>query len=143
MIHTGVFFLVLDQTAKFFVSHSLKLNETIPVIKNIFHITLVFNSGCAFGLFRDQPGSFFYLASAAAIIPLLYFLARHKNENIFHNLAVVLIIFGSISNLADRLRLGYIIDFLDFRVWPVFNFGDTAITIGVLIFLLRLFICRT
>lgn len=134
----GVLFLVIDQAIKFFLVRSLNLNETIPVIKNIFHITLVFNTGCAFGLFKNQPNLFFLLISLTALIFLIYFFTHLKKENIFYKLAAILLVAGSISNLIDRLRFGYVIDFLDFRIWPVFNLGDTAITIGVAIFALQL-----
>jgi len=77
--------------------------------------------------------------SVVAIIFLIYFFKRLKKEDMLYKLAAILLIAGSTSNLIDRLRFGYVIDFLDFRIWPVFNLGDTAITIGVMIFILRLF----
>jgi len=139
LIFAGAFFLIADQTIKFFLLQSLKPNETVPVIKNIFHITLVFNTGCAFGLLKDQPSLFFLMISLSAIILLIFFFSRFKEEDILYKLAAVLLIAGSASNLIDRFRFGYVVDFLDFRIWPVFNLGDTAITIGVGIFILRLF----
>ena len=123
--------LAIDQAAKYFLAHSLRPNETVPLIKNIFHITLVLNTGCAFGLFKDKSHLYFLSLSAAAVIFLVYFLMRLKKEDTALRLAVLLLITGSVSNLIDRARFGYVIDFLDFRIWPVFNFGDSAITIGV------------
>lgn len=142
LILTGIIVLIADQAVKFFLVSFLKPSETIPIIKNIFHITLVFNTGCAFGLFRDQSVLFFITAALIAIILLIYFLQSVKTAKIFSELAATLIIAGSLSNLIDRFRCGYVIDFLDFRVWPVFNLGDTAITIGVSIFILQLLIKR-
>jgi len=139
LIFIGALFLAADQSAKFFLTHFLKPNETCPVIKNIFHITLILNTGCAFGLFRNKPSLFFMVISVVAIIFLIYFFKRLKKEDMLYKLAAILLIAGSTSNLIDRLRFGYVIDFLDFRIWPVFNLGDTAITIGVMIFILRLF----
>lgn len=130
----GIIFLAADQIIKFLLIRSLNPGETIPLIKNIFHITLVFNTGCAFGLLRNQPSLFFLTVSFTAVIFLIYFLRHLKDENLFCELAAVLLIAGSTSNLIDRIRFGYVVDFLDFRIWPVFNLGDTAITIGIVLF---------
>ena len=131
-------FLSIDQAIKFFLMHSLIPGESIPVIKNVFYVTLVFNTGCAFGLCKSQPNLFFIVSTMAAIIALACLLIRLKSKDEFYRLAAVLLIAGSLSNLIDRLRFGYVIDFLDFRIWPVFNLADTAISIGVFILIVQL-----
>lgn len=130
--------LAIDQAVKYFLTHSLSPNETVPLIKNIFHITLVLNTGCAFGLFKDQSRLHFLLLSIAAVIFLIYFLTKLKKGDTVSRLAVLLLITGSASNLIDRAKFGYVIDFLDFRVWPVFNLGDSAITIGAALLIFQL-----
>lgn len=140
LVSIGIFFLAADQAIKFFLVHFLKPNESIPIIKNILHITLVFNTGCAFGLFKSQPTLIFIIISLTAVIFFIYFLKHIKRSYVFTQLGLILLISGSVSNLIDRFRFGYVIDFLDFRIWPVFNLGDTAITIGVSIFILQLFL---
>ncbi|MCX5716697.1 MAG: signal peptidase II [Candidatus Omnitrophica bacterium] len=142
IILAGLFVITLDQVVKFYLSGALQPNSSIPVIKDIFHITLVYNTGAAFGLFKDQPLLFFIGVSAVAITYLIYFLKVVDKAKLFLTLALVLILAGSISNLIDRFRVGCVIDFLDFRVWPVFNLGDSAITVGVLILVLHLFLKR-
>ncbi|MDD5449590.1 MAG: signal peptidase II [Candidatus Omnitrophica bacterium] len=136
----GVIFLTADQIIKVVLVHSFAPGQSAPVIKNVFHITLVFNKGCAFGLFKNQPALFFPVVSLAAVGFLIYFLRHLRDESIVCRLAAILLIAGSLSNLIDRLRYGYVVDFLDFRVWPVFNLGDTAITIGIFIFIVHLFL---
>lgn len=131
---TGISVFLADQLVKVFLVNFLKPSESIPVIKGIFHITLVYNTGCAFGLFRDQPAAVFLLVSSAVAIYLVYILSRLKGRHLLYELAAVLLLAGSISNTLDRLRLGHVVDYLDFRIWPVFNLGDTAITIGVILF---------
>jgi len=138
LIAAGLFFLIADQVVKLFITSRLSPSETIPVIENIFHITLVFNNGCAFGLFKGQPNVIFFAISISAVIFLTFFLIRLHKNLIIYRLAAILMIAGALSNLIDRLRVGYVIDFLDFRIWPVFNLGDTAITIGVSIFIVRI-----
>lgn len=125
--------LILDQISKFYISSALSLGQSIPVVRGIFHISLVYNTGCAFGLLKNQK-IFFILLSAAAVFYIirdLFFNCRRYSLS--RRVALGLILGGAAGNLLDRLRLGYIIDFLDFRVWPVFNAADSAITVGIIV----------
>ena len=65
-----------------------------------------------------------------------------KKRMIANNIAIAFILGGAISNLIDRIRFGYVIDFLDFRVWPVFNFADSFITVGAIILFFNIFISK-
>lgn len=93
------------------------------------HLTLVRNTGAAFGLFRDQT-IIFILISAAAIIFIGFYLIKKKTS---YYLPLALILGGAVGNLIDRLRFGYVVDFIDLRFWPVFNVADSCITIGAVI----------
>jgi signal peptidase II len=129
----------LDQVSKYLISSLIIPGDSIPIIKNIFHITLVHNTGIAFGMFKNQV-AIFILVSSIAIILILYNLFQHKRNGGLHKLelnALCLILGGAIGNLIDRVMFGYVIDFLDFRIWPVFNIADSAITIGIIILLVR------
>ena len=131
--------VISDRAAKIFFSNLLDVGETIPVFKNIFHFTLVHNTGMAFGLFKDH-GVVFIIIPAVAIALLMYNIYYYReNEQISRSyiFALALILGGAIGNLVDRISLGYVVDFLDFRVWPVFNVADSAITIGAVIILLE------
>jgi len=133
-ITTIVFF---DRILKIFFSQLLSMGESIPVIRNVFHLTLVHNTGIAFGLFKNQ-GIVFIVISAIAIILFSTYLYLHREDErfgLFYIFAFSLIIGGALGNLIDRLYFGYVIDFIDFRVWPVFNLADSAITIGTIIIL--------
>lgn len=133
VVALSVLILVLDQISKFYISSALSLGQSIPVIRDVFHISLVYNTGCAFGLFRNQK-IFFILLSAAVILYILWDLfSRGRLYSLSRRAALGLVLAGAMGNLLDRLRLGYIIDFLDLRVWPVFNLADSAITIGIII----------
>jgi len=122
--------LCLDQASKFIVVRNLSLNQSLPVIKNIFHLTLVHNRGAAFGVFKNQV-SWFILTSIFAIV--LIFLNFKKPRHTLYNFSLGLILAGAAGNLIDRLFLGYVVDFLDFRIWPVFNIADSSITIGAIL----------
>ncbi|MDP3786586.1 MAG: signal peptidase II [Candidatus Omnitrophota bacterium] len=93
------------------------------------HLTLVRNTGAAFGLFRDQA-VIFILISVIAIIFIGFYLIKKKTS---YYLPLALILGGAVGNLIDRLRFGYVVDFIDLRFWPVFNVADSCITIGAII----------
>jgi signal peptidase II len=95
------------------------------------------NSGIAFGLFSSATPVVILLTSAA-VAWMLYFFARSGARHPVLPIALGLVIGGSVSNLVDRVRLGHVTDFLDFRFWPAFNLADTFIVVGVAILLLTL-----
>jgi len=132
----------LDRFSKIYFFHSLSLGESWPVLRGIFHITLVHNTGIAFGLFKNQ-GIVFIIIPLIAIILLIFniYYYRNNQEELSRTYIVAfsLILGGAIGNLIDRIYFGYVIDFLDFRIWPVFNLADSAITIGAAIILLLVF----
>lgn len=134
--------ILIDRLTKAFFSDLLSYGESLPVIKNVLHMTLVYNTGIAFGLFKDQ-GAVFIIMPIIAIILLIFnvYYYRQNDEFISHTyiIAFSLILGGAIGNLIDRIRYGYVIDFIDFRVWPVFNVADSAITIGAVIIAIKCF----
>ena len=123
--------LSLDKLIKFFITKNLFQNQSIPIIKGIFHITLVHNRGAAFGILKNQI-PLFIITSLFAII-LIYFELKENRQSKSYSIALSLILAGALGNLIDRLFFGYVIDFLDFRIWPVFNVADSAITIGAIL----------
>jgi len=133
--------LIIDQLTKFIVLNNLQLGESLPVIKNVFHISLVCNKGVAFGLFSDQ-GLIFVWISFVAILIICYILSCYKKQFLNRRSTQVflsLVLAGAIGNLIDRIRFGCVVDFLDFRIWPVFNVADSAITVGTILLVLQMF----
>ena len=126
----------IDQFTKFLIRKNFQLNESIPIIKNIFYFTYVTNTGSAFGLFKNLNW-FFMLFSIVVIIAIFYYLRKkiYEKEK-FLQLAVGLLLGGTIGNMIDRILYGAVTDFLDFRVWPVFNVADSAVTISVIILII-------
>ncbi|MDD5477121.1 MAG: signal peptidase II [Candidatus Omnitrophica bacterium] len=123
--------IFLDQITKFLAVRLLRLNTPVILIKNFLNLTLVHNRGAAFGLFQNQL-FMFVLISIFAIALILHNLRNKKNSFIF-KLSLSLILGGSAGNLIDRLRFGFVIDFLDLRIWPVFNLADSVITIAAIL----------
>ncbi|MDD5496407.1 MAG: signal peptidase II [Candidatus Omnitrophica bacterium] len=130
LISSSIF--VFDRIIKAFVCERLSEAQSIKVIPGIFHITLVFNKGAAFGILKDQR-LFFVLLSIAVISLIVVYLWRNNLKDYILFLALALLLGGACGNLLDRVRFGYVIDFLDFRIWPVFNVADSSITIGAVI----------
>jgi len=134
--------LIIDQLTKFIVFKNFQPGESLPVIKNIFHISLVCNKGVAFGVFsKNIAGAAFIWISYVSVIIIIFIFAFYKK--FFHKgrpaqVFLSLILAGAIGNLIDRIRFGCVIDFLDFRIWPVFNVADSAITIGTVLLILQM-----
>lgn len=95
------------------------------------------NTGAAFGIFRSQT-IFFVIISLIAVVAIVIYIKRSARPSYFKDIALALILGGAFGNLVDRLFFGYVIDFLDFRVWPVFNVADSAITIGTVLLIFSL-----
>jgi signal peptidase II len=118
-----------DQATKAIVSSSLALGESVDVAGplSIHHVQ---NSGIAFGLFPTATSGVIVL-TGIAVTWMLVFFARSGGRHPILPVAVGLLLGGSLSNLVDRIRLGHVTDFLDFRFWPAFNLADAFIVAGV------------
>ena len=124
--------LLVDQFSKFLILKYLGLNATYVVIKGIFSITPTLNTGGGFGILPDLT-FLFILISILTIIFIIYTLLSRKLKGKIFVYSISMILAGALGNLVDRLRLGAVIDFIDFKVWPVFNIADSSITIGVIV----------
>ena len=118
-----------DQVTKWIVSSSLSLGESVDVVGplSIHHVQ---NSGIAFGLFPTATAGVIVL-TGVAVTWMLVFFARSGGRHPILPVALGLLLGGSVSNLVDRVRLGHVTDFLDFRFWPAFNLADSFIVAGV------------
>lgn len=133
----AVLIFILDRVTKYIAVNYLAPGQSAEIIRNIFHFTLVLNSGAAFGLFRGGTIVFIIL-SLLVIAFIVVYIFRQKTKDTAISVALGLVLGGAAGNLLDRARFGYVIDFLDFRVWPVFNIADSAITVGAALLVLRI-----
>lgn len=134
-IAVALVILLVDQILKYIVRLNFNLGETIPVIEDVFHLTYVQNTGAAFGILAEHR-LFFIVFSVLVIVAMPVFLRRLldiKGRNRLFSLCLGLILGGAAGNLIDRIVFGYVIDYLDFRIWPVFNLADSAIVVGSLL----------
>lgn len=123
----------LDQLSKIWAINDLKAIGSIPIIQNMFHLTYVENRGAAFGMFQNNQIVFIIVAVVASIVGLYYI--YKKKLNLLGNISIVLIISGAIGNLIDRVRLGFVVDYFDFRfIWDyVFNVADIFVVVGTIL----------
>ena len=131
----------LDQITKFYISSSMSLHGSFPVIDGLFNITYIRNTGAAFGfLAKASPiirSTFLIAVTIAVILLIVYYIFKIKDEEKFYSFPLSLILAGAVGNLIDRVRFGDVVDFLDFYIgsyhWPAFNVADSAISIGAVI----------
>ncbi len=128
--------LLADQLSKIWIRANLDTGQTL-FDTGFLQITNIHNTGAAFGLFLQQSLVLTIIAFISIPAILLCVVLSHRCLPFLHNMlgksALGLVLGGTIGNLIDRLRFGYVTDFIDFRIWPTFNIADSAITIGIII----------
>ena len=122
--------VIADQITKYFVCINMDLGETIPVIKNVVHLTYIINPGAAFGLFPHQDVLFLGIVMIL-LLAFAWLRDRIPQKPVYFPLSIGLVLGGAVGNALDRCRIGGGVDFFDFRIWPIFNVADIAICIGV------------
>jgi len=132
----GVVTLV-DQVSKWWVLRHFTLGETLPVT-SFFSLTLVYNTGSAFGMFQGNNKALLILAFV--ILGILIYSARGLCERggRWGALGVAFVLGGAVGNIIDRIRYGQVVDFFDFHFWPVFNVADSAISVGAALLMIGL-----
>jgi len=138
--------VLADQITKALILQYLPLHHSIPVIEGFFDLTHILNPGGAFGLMADMSvvvrTVVFLFISSLAVGLILYFYIKTPPGYALLATGFALIFGGAIGNLIDRVRFGMVVDFLDFYIgkyhWPAFNIADSAITVGLFIFIYHL-----
>jgi signal peptidase II len=133
--------VVFDQATKLVVDRWMALHESLEVIDGFLRLTYVRNRGAAFGILSDAElpyqAALFSLLSLGALFAIALYAWRLPAESRLPKAALALIMGGAVGNLIDRVRLGYVIDFVDAHIgphhWPAFNVADSAISIGVVL----------
>ncbi len=120
----------IDRLSKHYVETHMSLGMSIPIIHDFFHITYIINPGAAFGILEYQTG-FFIAVSIIMIAAAIWYVPRIPLKHRLLRLGIGALAGGAVGNLIDRVYYGGVIDFFDFRIWPVFNVADMAIVCGV------------
>ena len=126
----AVLMIVVDQVTKYYVVTHFALGESVSVLDGIFHWTFILNPGAAFGMLEGSRWLFVLIA--VIVVAAMWFLRKEIDAlGLWARIGAALFAGGAIGNLIDRARQGLVIDFFDFRIWPVFNVADIAICTGV------------
>lgn len=121
--------VLFDQMVKRLIMSDMTLGMSIPVLPGIFHITYIQNPGAAFGILVQQRWLFIavgFLFVGATV----WFHRRIRRASRWMQCGISLLLGGAVGNLIDRIQWGQVVDFLDFRIWPVFNIADISIVVG-------------
>lgn len=138
--------ILVDQIAKFIILQKVPLYDRIEVIRGFFQVTHVHNSGAVWGIFSNHPrvlvSKIITVLSLAALFIVFYYFFRIQAKCYLELTSLSFIIGGALGNITDRIKQGYVVDFLDFYIkdahWPTFNLADSFITVGVIILVISI-----
>jgi len=128
-----------DQLLKYLVQKNLPVGRSFTLFDHVLKLTHVHNTGAAFSLF---VGFSPYLAAVGLVVAAVVVYLHHRTPagSLALQFGLALVLGGSLGNLLDRVTRHYVIDYLDFIVWPVFNLADLSINAGVIILAYQLFV---
>lgn len=133
----------LDQFTKFLIVQNMEEGGSIPVLGEFLSITSHRNSGAAWGMFQNQM-IFFYIVTIIVLVILVYVYIKEAKNNLVLQIAVALLLAGSLGNFIDRIIFQEVVDFVDVLIinydFPIFNIADSALTIGVILMIAEVFI---
>jgi signal peptidase II len=147
MVVIAVVVVVLDRITKLWIVAHIKMGHAIVVIPKVFRLTHVLNTGAAFSMFESSPSptlvrNLLIAFSLVAVVVVLSLLWRMGRSVTITSVALALILGGALGNLYDRIRLQYVVDFLEVHIfsyhWPDFNVADSAIVVGACLLLLEM-----
>ncbi|MBN1544811.1 signal peptidase II [Candidatus Woesearchaeota archaeon] len=137
LVLISIAIIIVERIVKFYITESLRIGESIPVIGSFFMITRTENIGAGFGVLAGQ--SIIFIAAAILVLLLIVYF---YNKIIYDRLLVfssAFILAGTVGNLMDRLFFGHVIDYIDFSFWPTFNLSDVSLVIGAALLLLYMY----
>jgi signal peptidase II len=148
LLGVGSLVVLTDQITKIWVDKTMSLYESTPIVPGLLYLHYIRNTGAAFGFLSGSHSGFripfFILVSSVAIGIILFLFYKLEESEVVMPLALSLVLGGAIGNLIDRIRQGEVIDFILFHYkafqWPAFNVADIAITVGVTLLVLKIFL---
>lgn len=122
--------IILDQVSKFFVQTNMDLNSSIPLIDGFFSITYIHNTGAAFSVLQGKTILLIIIQMLVILTIFGYVIYKRSSLHWTLKVSLALIVGGGIGNLIDRIYNGYVVDFIHFHFWPIFNIADISVCIG-------------
>ena len=129
--------IILDQTTKYAAIKQLKNQRPIVIIENFFQLNYVENRGAAFGILQGKRGLFLIITIIVIFVITFYLIKYYNQTNTLTRISFAMLIGGAVGNLIDRIRFGYVVDFISLKLinkydFPVFNIADTCVLISTL-----------
>ncbi len=135
-----VLIVVADQALKLLVVDKIGMLNQIPVIDGFFYIHVIPNDGIAMGMLANHQGVVIAVTALIMAAIAVYIFMKRKTEKPLLLYTLSAVVAGGVGNIIDRIRLDYVVDYLDFRVWPyIFNFADICIVVGCFLLILIVF----
>ncbi|WP_046175118.1 signal peptidase II [Domibacillus indicus] len=135
--------ILLDQWTKWLIVKSMEIGESVPVIENLLHITSHRNRGAAWGMLEGQFW-LFYIITAVVVAGIIYFMQKEAKGKPLMKISLAVLLGGAVGNFIDRLFRGEVVDFVQTFIFsyrfPIFNIADAALTIGVILLFIAMFI---
>ena len=139
MILLTLLFLLVDLVSKIIINRYMMLDGSIKLVNNFIYITYVRNTGAAWSVFSSNT-VFVIIVSFLIILGIIYYIYKNKLDNRIEKIAYSMILGGALGNFFNRLICGYVIDFIDVKIfkydYPIFNFADVFIVIGVILLII-------
>ncbi len=132
--------IIIDQLSKALAEKHLEFFQSFKVITNIFYLQLVHNYGAAYGILQHKK--ILLLLISFTVLVVCYLMRQKIATSRYSRLGLSFLFIGTIGNFIDRLFRGYVIDFIDIKIFPVFNFADIAIDFAIIMFVLELILYR-
>ena len=132
-----IMIIILDQTTKYAAIKQLKNQRPIVIIENFFQLNYVENRGAAFGILQGKRGLFLIITIIVIFVITFYLIKYYNQTNTLTRISFAMLIGGAVGNLIDRIRFGYVVDFISLKLinkydFPVFNIADTCVLISTL-----------
>lgn len=131
--------VILDQLSKLAIQKFMELGSTIPILQDFFHLTYIKNYGAAFSILQNKTILLTVLPIVMIILIIGFMFYMRKKSHPALMISMSLIVAGGLGNLIDRLAYGYVVDFVDFRVFPIFNVADICVCCGCGLLLIYMF----
>lgn len=139
----ALFVVLLDQFTKWLIVMNMELGDRITIINNLFYITSHRNRGAAWGMLEGQMW-LFYIITVIVVSGIIYYMEKHAKGKPLFQISLAFILGGAIGNFIDRLFRKEVVDFLDTYIFtydfPIFNIADSALTIGVIMLFIQMFL---
>ena len=133
----AILLLLIDRLTKWWVFTHLEFGRPNNLIGNVIRLTRVHNEGGAFGIFQGGGVVFLIVSSVVSVILLLILLTMHIDSRLIRT-GMAFVLAGAVGNLVDRIQWGYVLDFFEFRGFPIFNVADACITVGAVFIILSI-----